>query len=139
MGMAETKALGDFDANYTFTGCKVELKLKDGDEFDLGNKTLRCVLFQGHSLGSMLFLVDGAEGRYLFSGDTLFSGQQIGLLNKPGSSLDAYRENIKKIRGIGVDALFPGHFHFCLTHAQNILDRIAETLQKDPKLPPNYI
>jgi len=139
VGMAEAKARGDYDPDYTFTGCEVDLKLKDGDEFDLGNKTLKCISFQGHSPGSTLFLVRGAEGCYLFSGDSLFSGGQIGLLNKPGSSLDAYRENIGKTHGIGVDALFPGHLHFCLTHAQDILDKIAETLQKDVKLPPNFI
>ncbi len=47
--------------------------IKEGDLFDLGNKTIEVIAMSGHTPGSVLFLA--REDRVLFSGDSVLAGQ----------------------------------------------------------------
>lgn len=63
-------------------------ELSDGMDLELAGLTLRVEHAPGHSLGSVVFGIDGADGAdeaLLFSGDLLFAGS-IGRTDLPGGS-----------------------------------------------------
>lgn len=130
LGLDVAKRSGIYPENYEFTHCKVDGILMDNDMLDIGNYKIKVILIGGHSPSSACFLLEGKGLRRLFSGDTVFFGGTIGLGNWPGSSLEAYRRNIIKLKGLDVDALFPGHYIWTLRDGQEFLDRAIENLQQ---------
>jgi len=135
--LAQAREDGYYPPDYRLRPCQVEVELKHGDEFEVGKLRVRAIHLPGHSKGSMLYLVDGGR-RYLFSGDAIFFGGVISLLNCVGSSLEDYRENIWKLKGLEVDALMPGHLNFCLSGGQKHLDAAVEAF-KGIGVPTNLI
>ena len=81
-----------------------------------------------------LAMIDGM--RVLFTGDTLFYGGLVGLVNLPGSSIEAYREDIPRLHGLQVDSLFPAHGMFVLRNGQKHLDAAVAAFRGE-HLPPN--
>ena len=71
------------------------IEAKDGQEFQLGDYTIRALHTPGHTPGGVCFLVEDA----LISGDTLFAGS-IGRTDLPGGS---YNQLLTSIR----EKLFP--------------------------------
>lgn len=119
IGLPVARASGFAPADYQFQAVQPDRELNHGDVIPVGSLQLKTICTAGHSRGSLCFLLQGKELRYLFSGDTLFLGGLIGLLNCPGSSLDDYRRSIPKLEGLSVDALLPGHGGFCLRKGQS--------------------
>ncbi|PYV28541.1 MAG: hypothetical protein DMG24_01840 [Acidobacteria bacterium] len=54
----------------------------------------------------MLTEVDGQK--WLFSGDVVFYGGILGVINFEGSGKGAYRADLHKLRGLAVEGLLPG-------------------------------
>jgi glyoxylase-like metal-dependent hydrolase (beta-lactamase superfamily II) len=52
----------------------VDRELADGDRLTVGDVEVEVIHLPGHTEGSLLYLVAGAERPHLFSGDTLFPG-----------------------------------------------------------------
>ena len=52
----------------------VDRELRDGERIDLGDVEVEVIHLPGHTEGSVLYLVEGADRPHLFSGDTLFPG-----------------------------------------------------------------
>ena len=129
LGLTFARKAGVYPPDYTLPACPVDVKLADGDQIEVGHLRLRAIAVRGHSRGSICYLVDGQQGRYLFSGDTVFCDGLISLLNCVGSSLSDYRQDIEKLRGLGVDALFPSHLHFCLRGGQAHVDKACENFR----------
>jgi glyoxylase-like metal-dependent hydrolase (beta-lactamase superfamily II) len=67
-------------------------------------------------------LNDGSK-RALFTGDVVFYGGKLGLLNLEGFSLDDYRRDIHKLANLDVDMLLPGHGVFTVRRGQNHIKR----------------
>src|SRR5206468_3091198 len=63
-------------------------------------------------------------GTLLFSGDTVFWGGLIQLLNTPGSEISDYRRGVQVLSGLGVDCLFPGHGLWALGNGQAHIDKM---------------
>ncbi|MBR4393502.1 MAG: MBL fold metallo-hydrolase [Oscillospiraceae bacterium] len=84
------------------------LPLRDGEEFDLGGRTLRIIYTPGHTPGSVCVL--DAEKRRLFSGDTVCD--EGVLLNFDHScSVKTFRESIEKLKSMSDqwDEIWPAH------------------------------
>lgn len=83
-----------------------DLLVKDGDEFQVGDMSIKAIETPGHTMGSTCYLVDGL----LISGDTLFQGS-VGRTDFPGSSSEALVESIRT-RLFELDdetVVYPGH------------------------------
>ena len=83
-----------------------DLLVKDGDEFQVGDMSIKAIETPGHTMGSTCHLVDGL----LISGDTLFQGS-VGRTDFPGSSSEALVESIRT-RLFELDdetVVYPGH------------------------------
>jgi hydroxyacylglutathione hydrolase len=87
--------------------------MKDGDEFTLGNRKIKCILLPGHTLGSMGFIVDD---KYLFSGDAFrIKNGKIQLPFKKifTMNVEQMENSIKKIAQLkGIKFIFSGHSGF---------------------------
>jgi hydroxyacylglutathione hydrolase len=129
LGLNIARTSGFAPADYRFQGVQPDRELNDGDELLVGSLQLKTVWTPGHSRGSLCFLLHGKELTYLFSGDTLFVGGLISLLNCPGSSLDDYRRSMPKLEALGIDALLPGHGGFCLRKGQSHIGRALEAFR----------
>jgi glyoxylase-like metal-dependent hydrolase (beta-lactamase superfamily II) len=130
IGLTMARREGYYPISYALQPFEADLRLSDGDELAIGSLQISAINVPGHSIGSICYLVKGQDGTYLFSGDVVFHKGEIGLLNCPGSSLEDYRNHIGKLKGLGVDALFPGHAMFCLTNGQWYLDACIESFQR---------
>lgn len=78
----------------------------DGDEFVIGDITIKAISTPGHTQGGMCYLI----GDKLFSGDTLFQSS-VGRCDLPGGSLKNITDSIKnKLFTLPDETeVFPGH------------------------------
>jgi len=82
-----------------------EITLSDGDEISVGDLNLEVLHTPGHTPGSICFRI----GRYLLSGDTIFSGGP-GKTGTPADLQQIIGSITKKIFVLPDDTLiFPGH------------------------------
>jgi hydroxyacylglutathione hydrolase len=122
-----------YPSDFQYIHCEVDKSVKDGEEIQVGERTLKFIVIPGHTPGAMCIL-DKRE-RILFPGDVVFFNGTIGLGNWPGSDLSVYRNHIGKLSGLGVEQLFPGHFMFTIRGGQSHLDKAVANL-KMPSVPP---
>ena len=73
---------------------------------------LSSILTPGHSAGSTSYLLEASAYRALFSGDAVFLGGFISVLNVEGSDPGAYRRCLPALANLQVDGLYPGHCLF---------------------------
>jgi glyoxylase-like metal-dependent hydrolase (beta-lactamase superfamily II) len=93
---------------FEFTGdVKIDKYLKENEVINIGEISILPIFTPGHSPGSVSFLVNG---KYLFSGDTLFKNT-IGRTDILGGSFDDIINSIKgKLLILGDDIIvLPGH------------------------------
>jgi len=121
---------GVYPPNFKYRNCVVDHGIKDGDEIESAGLTFRAIGVEGHSPDSICYLVEIDGKRNLFAGDVLFYGGVIGLINAPGSSMDGYRKELKKLAGLNVDGLFPGHMLFTVKGGQAHIDAAIEQCGK---------
>ncbi|MBQ8460556.1 MBL fold metallo-hydrolase [bacterium] len=98
--------LGIFAGSMTEDIKSIKNFVSDGDEFKIGNYTIKAISTPGHTRGGMCYLVDNK----LFSGDTLFQGS-VGRCDLPEGDLQSLISGIKnKIFSLPENTeVFPGH------------------------------
>jgi len=84
----------------------IHIEIEDGKSFNLGNNIINCIETPGHTPGGMSFLLQ----KYLFTGDTLFSGS-IGRTDLPGGDFNTLITSIRtKLFNLDLDTfVYPGH------------------------------
>lgn len=90
---------------------------------------VRAISVHGHSRDSVCYLAEIDGRRVLASGDVVYPGGRIGLINYEGSSLEDYRSDIGKLSGLKVDAFLPGHSFFVIRDGQKHIDLAARKLE----------
>lgn len=98
----------EIEANYLEDkmSLDIQVKLKDGDNVQLGNMNFQVIHTPGHSPGAICLY--NAEKKILFSGDTIFA-YGIGRTDIPGGSTSQLKESIKRLTELDVQILLPGH------------------------------
>ncbi len=130
-GLQAATPSGIYPPGYQLPPCPVDRRLRHGDRIEVGRYTLEAIATPGHSPGSTCFsfTIDGRPA--LFSGDAVqfcpVAGQTgwISLLNCPGTDLEAYREGVQRLSGLGVEILLPGHRLFTLQYGQRVIDSVV--------------
>jgi len=122
------KAAGVYPSDYTLEPCAVDGELVDGDRVTVGDLVLECIDTPGHSSGHLSFLLEEGGRRSLFGGDVVFHGGTILLQNIHDCSLEQLVVSLRKLRGLAIDALFPGHLSFSLRNGQRHVERANEIL-----------
>lgn len=108
--------------------CEPDEVFEDGERIRLGNASLEAIVVQGHTKDSTCFLWEHQGRRALFTGDVVFYGGMIGLINSEGSSLDDYRRDMSKLANLRIDGMFPGHSVFVVRNGQKHIDRAIRKL-----------
>jgi hydroxyacylglutathione hydrolase len=112
---SEADLLSQPNKNFSLVTCgfpvsiKPDITVKDGDEFILGESTIKFLFTPGHTPGGMSIYVKGN----LFSGDTLFAGS-VGRTDFPGSSFKELKKSIQEKLYVLPDEtkVYPGHMGF---------------------------
>ncbi|RKX41874.1 MAG: hypothetical protein DRP33_04700 [Thermotogae bacterium] len=138
LGLDVAKKSGFYSFDYVFHPCKRVKQLSDGDVVRCGKHVFKAIHVPGHSPGSLCFLIDLPEGRALFSGDTVFYDGVVGLLNIDTCDLSSYRKSIRKLDGLDVDMLFPGHGIFPVSRGQSHIDKAIDAMKR-LQIPKNFI
>jgi glyoxylase-like metal-dependent hydrolase (beta-lactamase superfamily II) len=128
--VAVAKAAGIYPLDYRLQPCPVEGELADGERIAIGDLVLECIETPGHSSGHLSFLLEYDGRRSLFGGDVVFHGGTILLQNIHDCSLEAMVGSLRKLRGLAVDALFPGHLAFSLRDGQRHIESANQTLDR---------
>jgi glyoxylase-like metal-dependent hydrolase (beta-lactamase superfamily II) len=111
-----TGAVGEFDHLYMHMADRYMIPeyqgrvipIKDGFEFDLGNRKLEVIELPGHSFGSVAFL--DAVNKFLITGDAI--GSKHCWVFMSGLPLEALQRNLEKLQRLKEkwDQIWPGHF-----------------------------
>ncbi len=128
LGIPYAKAHGMYAQDYVYIHCPVDHGIEDGEEFTVAEVNIKTINVIGHSYDSLCYLMELDGRKCLFNGDTVYEGGVIGLLNYPMSTLADYHEGLPKLKGIDVEALFPGHGLFCLKNGQDHIDAALKSL-----------
>jgi len=88
----------------------VDIKLKEGDDVNIGNSKFQVIHTPGHSPGSMC-LYD-TYSKSLISGDTVFSFGSFGRYDFEGGSLSLLKSSIEKLSKFDIKNLYPGHMDY---------------------------
>jgi len=137
LGYPDFVRAGLFPPNVEAPPFEPDIELTDFDEIESGTARITSLHLPGHTPGSVCFLFRGRDGMYLFSGDSVMLGGRTYLINSAGSSLRYYRSSLKKLSGLGVDSLLPGHGGFCVNYGQEHIDKAIKAFSR-LELPPNF-
>ena len=118
--------------------------LRDGQVLDIGGIRVECFLVPGHTWGHMVYLVDG---RYLFTGDTLWFGADGGysfisaLAEDNRLAVKSLAALEERLRSRGLRPMFlTGHtgwtenFEFAFAHRQELCSPFGKRVH-DPSAP----
>lgn len=124
LGLTQARFAGTYPPDFSLTRVRGDKVLRHGDTLRIGSLTVTALLTPGHTRGSLCYFVSTPTGTLLFSGDTVFWGGLIQLLNTPGSEISDYRRGVQVLCGLGVDCLFPGHGLWALGNGQAHIDKM---------------
>jgi hydroxyacylglutathione hydrolase len=125
-GLTKARVQGVYPQNFQLTRCPVDTVLEDGQGIDISGFRFKTFQVRGHSDDSLCYLLDLDGCQWLFTGDVVFYGGTLGVINADGSSMEGYRTDLSKLQGLGVDGLFPGHGLFTLRDGQRHIDLAVE-------------
>jgi glyoxylase-like metal-dependent hydrolase (beta-lactamase superfamily II) len=108
----DTRLLGERCPIFT-----VDHRVRSGEAFDAAGTPVTGWSVPGHTLDSALYVLELSGRRLGFCGDVCFGPADwdpqpgiIGALSRSwGSNLPDYRDSLKHMAGMGLDALLPGH------------------------------
>lgn len=125
---------GLYPSSYKFRSCLVE-PLIDGEKFTIGRTQWTAIDTPGHCSGHMCYLMETIKCKYLFSGDSFFTGGRISLQNIWDCSIPEYAASADKLCKVDFDALLPSHFGIDMSTGKVHVERAARIFS-DLMIPP---
>lgn len=102
---------------------RVDRIIEDDEEMQVGELRVRALLTPGHTAGSTSYEVEIGGRRHVFVGDEVFYQGFVSVLTAPFSDYEHYYEGLKRLKGRGVDGLFPAHLMWTLQNGQKHIDK----------------
>jgi glyoxylase-like metal-dependent hydrolase (beta-lactamase superfamily II) len=121
-GLRVARDQGMYPPEIRLRECPVDKAVRDNDRFTAAGLEFTAIHVRGHSRDAFCYLTKIGGSISLFSGDVVFYGGILGVINAEGSSMEGYRTDLHKLAGLNVQALFPGHGLFTLRSGQRHLD-----------------
>jgi hydroxyacylglutathione hydrolase len=140
INLKRARAAGVYAADFSLSPIPVSRSVDEGDLIRVGSLQLEVLRTPGHSFDHIAYLLHGNnnEGTLLFSGDVLLTDGRIMLLDTPDCRIDAYSETIRRLAGLRVEGLMPGHGAFTLHGASQILANAASYFDR-MLVPPSWL
>jgi glyoxylase-like metal-dependent hydrolase (beta-lactamase superfamily II) len=133
LGLRVAKQAGYYPQDFVVRPCPIDIRVRDGDEFSIGDLTMLAIVVGGHTRAGVLYYLRGKEKTYLFAGDHISYGGLISLQNyeNSGSSIEGYRASGKKLASLNlhVDAFLPSHMLITLNRGQTEVDKMIQASQ----------
>src|SRR5690242_12444535 len=129
-GLCVAREQGIYPQETRLAPCPVDVTVTDGETFTAAGIEFTAIHVRGHSRDAHCYLTRHEGSNWLFTGDVLFYGGVLGVVNAEGSGMDGYRADISKLAGLDVDGLFPGHGLFTLSGGQRHVDCAIEQARK---------
>ena len=127
-GLAEARAQGVYPAAMRMLACPAAKPYRAGEALRVCGQEFRPIHVRGHSEDSHCLVTELDGKRLLFSGDALFYGAVLGVINRPDSGMQGYRADLPQLAGLAIDCLLPGHGLFTLARGQRHIDKAIELL-----------
>lgn len=121
-GLTQAQAQGGYPAELRLAPAKVARIVEHAVPLNLEGFEIEPVHVPSHSADSFAYLFTHDGLRCCVTGDIVFYGGVVGLINTPDSSLTAYRDNLPRLANRAIDALLPGHGLFTLEGGQRHID-----------------
>ncbi len=128
--VARARRAGVYPEDYRLEPAEGVRTLPDFSRLAIGSIQVTAIEAPGHCDGHLVFLVETAEERSLFSGDVLFAGGRVSLQAIPDCRLDLYADTVIGLAELRVDALFPGHGEPVLSGAAAQIERAAASFRR---------
>lgn len=109
IGLTASRAKGGYPADYSIEGCPVDIVAEEGRDLQFGARRVGIIATPGHCNGAISFILELNGKKALVSGDVVFPGGKISLLNLPDCSITEYGETITALTQLKIDMLLPGH------------------------------
>jgi glyoxylase-like metal-dependent hydrolase (beta-lactamase superfamily II) len=129
-GLRVAREQGIYPPDCRLEPCPVDTSVRDGETFSAAGLEFTAFHVRGHSPDAFCYLTRSLGAPWLFSGDVVFYGGVLGVINAEGSGMDGYRTDLRKLAGLDVEGLFPGHGLFTLHGGQRHLDCAFEQVGK---------
>jgi hydroxyacylglutathione hydrolase len=130
LGLEAAKENGTYPREYAYPHYRGGMPLTEGWRLGADGALVTAIPTPGHSAGSTSYLLEGRAYRALFSGDAVFLGGFISVLNVEGSDPAAYRRHLPALASLHVDGLFPGHYLFAVERGQQHIDLALERMRR---------
>jgi glyoxylase-like metal-dependent hydrolase (beta-lactamase superfamily II) len=130
ISLGPAKAAGIYPDDYVFEPCPVDNELHDGDTIKVGDLSLEVIDTPGHSDGHVSLLTEQDGRRTLFAGDAVFYGGEILLQNIWDCRIDTTISTLRRLRGLEIETLLPGHQNLSLTLGQSHIETANRWLDK---------
>ena len=129
-GLRSAREQGTYPPDFRLEPCPVDLGVADGANFEAGGINFKAIHVRGHSEDMFCYWTHFNGHNWLFTGDAVFYGGVLGVINVRGSGMDGYRSDLRKLQGLAVEGLFPGHGLMTLKDGQKHIDRAIEQVKK---------
>ena len=98
--------ISEIESNFYGYKCDNLRLLKDNEKLILGSIECKCILTPGHTAGGMCFII----GKYIFTGDTLFT-EGCGVCDSIGGSSEEMFYSLQRLKAIIPQntEVYPGH------------------------------
>ena len=136
LGLVAAKRNGTYPRDYQYRHMDSIRVVADGDTLSFGSARITALVLPGHTAGSVVWLVELPGYRALFTGDTVFAGGLVSVLNLPGSEASAYRSSLPRLASVTADGFFPGHGTFAVFGGMRHVRLAAERMLSS--VIPNY-
>lgn len=129
-GLRRAREQGLYPSETRLARCKVDKAVSDGEIFSAAGLEFKAFHVRGHSPDAFCYFTRALGSPSLFSGDVVFYGGVLGVVNADGSGMEGYRADLQKLSGLGIEGLFPGHGLFTLRGGQRHIDSALEQMEK---------
>lgn len=129
-GLRKAREQGVYPSETRLASCKVDRSVSDGEIFSAAGLEFKAFHVRGHSPDAFCYFTRDLGAPWLFSGDVIFYGGVLGVINADGSGMEGYRADLQKLSGLGIEGLFPGHGLFTLRGGQRHIDSALEQMKK---------
>ena len=132
---AAAQAAGTYPTDLEYPSIPVTEPVEDGDTFPIGDLELEAFAAPGHAYDHTVYLLKGGPGGpVLFAGDLILTDGRVLLLASEDCRLDLYAATMKRLCGLRVSGLMPGHGAFLVSDGHEVIRQASA--QFDRLVPP---